>query len=215
MKNCSYLCIVVFSLTFFVFFATFVLGAAPDGILHHWNFDEGADWHDDAFLSLCQETVAGDSVGQTDLSLQNMGSDAWVSGREFTCLEFDGINDYALAGSDLAEVRGKTSSLVFWVKTTQTGTSAGTESGGVTGVEEAGGINDIQWGWIDDSGKVTLSVGDSVVAHSGVAVNDGKWHHVAITRNTTTGTGEIYVDGKLSGSGTGTRYHFLLRSLYI
>lgn len=201
MKNCSYLSVVVFSSIFFV---TFELNAAPAGILHHWNFDEGPDWHDDAFLSLCQKTVAADSVGQTDLSLQNMGSDAWVSGREFTCLEFDGINDYALAASDLAEVLGKTSSLVFWVKTTQAGNSAGTESGGVTGVVEAGGINDIQWGWIDDSGKIALSAGDSVVTRSSAAVNDGKWHHVAITRNTTTGIGEIYVDGKLSDSGTGT-----------
>src|SRR5206468_4380483 len=40
------------------------------------------------------------------------------------------------------------------------------------------------------------------------AVNDGRWHHVTITRDASTGTVNLYIDGVLNGSanlGTGTK----------
>jgi hypothetical protein len=36
-----------------------------------------------------------------------------------------------------------------------------------------------------------------------VNINDGAWHHVAATRNNTSGAMQVYVDGVLRGSGTG------------
>jgi hypothetical protein len=38
---------------------------------------------------------------------------------------------------------------------------------------------------------------------STVAVNDGSWHHVAVTRSGATGTLTIYIDGVPSGSAAG------------
>ncbi len=36
----------------------------------------------------------------------------------------------------------------------------------------------------------------------GSVITDGNWHHVAATRNGTTGDSKIYVDGILKGSST-------------
>lgn len=33
-------------------------------------------------------------------------------------------------------------------------------------------------------------------------INDNAWHHVCVTRNNTNGQVDLYVDGKLDGSGT-------------
>ncbi len=54
------------------------------------------------------------------------------------------------------------------------------------------------------NGKLVLGVGnpDATIASS-VNVNDGAWHHVAATRNNASGAMAVYVDGTLSGSGTG------------
>jgi len=46
------------------------------------------------------------------------------------------------------------------------------------------------------------SAGDTTLASS-VNINDGTWHHVAATRNNTSGAIAVYVDGVLRGSGTG------------
>lgn len=40
--------------------------------------------------------------------------------------------------------------------------------------------------------------------HSASRVNDGTYHHIAVTRNRTTGEKKIYVDGQLEASATGT-----------
>ena len=34
-------------------------------------------------------------------------------------------------------------------------------------------------------------------------VNDGKWHHIVVTRNFQTGDLRIYIDGELSAEGKG------------
>lgn len=38
---------------------------------------------------------------------------------------------------------------------------------------------------------------------SRTAVNDGSWHHVAVTRNSVTGALQLYVDGELEATGSG------------
>ena len=73
----------------------------------------------------------------------------------------------------------------------------------MTGVENAADSNDIQWGWVDNAGQINLSVGGTIAATSAHPVNDGKWHHVVLTRNAVTGSAQVYVDGQLSGSGMG------------
>ena len=165
--------------------------AFDSGLIYHWNFDEGPDWHEDPFGSVCLSTVAFDSLGQADLTLQNMDSADWVSGVQFTCLEFDGVDDSLLASADLSAVLGNTSTLAYWMRTTSTSLA------GITGSDE------IQWGRIDEQGKVALAIDGQILVRSDTPVNDGNWHHVAI-RYDAAGTASIYVDGELSASASGT-----------
>ena len=101
--------------------AAIELGSVVPGLVHHWNLDEGPDWHDDAFLAVSSASVAHDSVGGNDAVLMQMGGDSWVSGQQFTGLEFDGSEDYLGAGEDLGAVLGGDASLAFWVRTEQAG----------------------------------------------------------------------------------------------
>src|SRR5437667_8088982 len=72
----------------------------------------------------------------------------------------------------------------------------------VTGVEQAGAGNDIGWGFLNSTGRIGVAVGDSGSILSANPVNDGQWHHIALSRDTSTGTVKVYVDGVLSSSGT-------------
>src|SRR5213076_1541067 len=70
-------------------------------------------------------------------------------------------------------------------------------------VEQAGGNNDIFWGWIDGTGHIGIQVGNGPAAKSTAAINDGVWHHVAFTRNQNTTQIKTYVDGVLNAVATG------------
>jgi hypothetical protein len=97
--------------------------------------------------------------------------------------------------------------VAMWVKTTNTAGTAGTQwwngKGLVDGEVNGSGAD---WGTAIVNGKFVLGVGstggDTTVASS-VNINDGTWHHVAATRNNTSGAMAVYVDGVLRGSGTG------------
>ncbi len=114
---------------------------------------------------------------------------------------FDGTDDYVDV-TNLSSILNGTASLTFWINTTQTGNDAAWQAPGVTGVEQAGGSDDIFWGWIDASGNIGISVGNDFTSKSSTAINDGGWHHVVLTRNATSGAYSIYIDGSLNASGT-------------
>jgi hypothetical protein len=176
------------------------LHATPPGLVHHWNFDEGPDWHDSAFGSACTNTFTLDSVSGARATLQNMGSSNWVSGRQFSALDFDGVNDHLAVGTNLAHTLGGTASLSFWLRTTQTGAVGAATAPGLAGVAGNGGT---QWGWLDDAGRIALAVDNTLVVRSAEPVNDGQWHHLVLTRDSNSGAGQVYLDGVLSSSGTG------------
>lgn len=97
--------------------------------------------------------------------------------------------------------------VAMWVKTTDTAGTAGAQwwSGkGLVDGEVGGGGAD--WGTAIVNGKFVIGIGssggDSTFASS-VNINDDTWHHVAATRNNTSGAVAVYVDGLLRGSGTG------------
>ena len=174
--------------------------AAVTNIVHHWNFDEGPDWHDSPFQSAGTNAVAFDSAGSAPAALQNMGGSNWVSGKQFTGLAFDGMNEHLIVATNLATTLGGTASLSFWLRTMQTGAVSAATAPGVAGVAGAGGA---QWGWLDDAGRIGLAVDDALVARTVSPVNDGKWHHVVLTRDSATGAGQVYLDSVLSGAATG------------
>jgi hypothetical protein len=181
-------------------FANLSVASIPGGLAHHWSFDEGPDWHDTPFGFVCTNTIAIDHVSGANATLRNMGSSNWVSGRQFSALEFNGENQYLALATNLADTLGGSASLSFWLRTTQTGAASAGASPGVAGVA---GTEGIQWGWLDDAGRIGLSVDDKLVVRSGKLVNDGRWHHIVLTRHGGSGLGQIYLDGTLDNSAAG------------
>ncbi len=175
--------------------------AFANDLVHHWSFDEGRDWHNDPFDLIVSTVETTDFVSGANAALVNMGPANWVSGRQFSALEFDGQDDHLDVGVDLAATLGDSAALSFWLKTTDTGTLSPGDSPGVTGVlgtDQAG----TQWGWIDLHGRINFSVDGVTAATSEVRVNDNQWHHIVITRDAATGNAQIHVDAQLSGQGT-------------
>ncbi len=117
--------------------------------------------------------------------------------------DFDGIDDYIESTSIDTYLRN-TSSMSFWIRTTQTGNDTGWQAPGIAGVEENGGSDDIFWGWLDASGRIGVSVGNDYATKSSVAINDDVYHHVVLTRDAASGDYKIYIDGALDSSGTST-----------
>jgi len=148
----------------------------------------------------------GDAISVLDST--NNNNDGSVIGSEETigqidnAQDFDGTDDYVNISADLAQWLGKTASLSVWIRTTQVGSSIYWDSPGVTGVEEAGGANDIFWGLIDASGKMGIQAGDTAGAITTSPINDDNWHHIVMTRNSSTGEVKIYVDGILNDIAT-------------
>ena len=146
-------------------------------------------------------TTATDSAGSNNATLTN--GPIWSTGKiGASAVTFDGVNDY-LATSNLAGTLGGTATLTAWIKTTQVGNVKMYNAPGIAGVEQYNGSNDIFWGWLDDTGRIALKVGDNVnVARSTNPINDGQWHHVAFSRDAATGVIKLYVDGVLNATAT-------------
>lgn len=170
-----------------------------------WRFDESA-WSGSANEVI--DYSGNGMYGTANGGATTDGTTPAVSGDPGTCRYgvFDGVNDYVNVGNISNTLNG-TASLAFWIRTTQTGNDTGWMAPGVAGVEEAGGTDDIFWGWLDASGRIGISVGNDYTTKSTIAVNDGSWHHVVLTRNQAAGAFKIYIDGSLNTSGaiaTGT-----------
>ncbi len=156
-------------------------------------------------------TTANDSIGTNTGTLIGSPLPTWTApGRVGTSdLTFSGNGQSNQTGesavrlvSDLSPILGGTSSLDAWIKTTQTGNNTHWQAPAITGVEQAGAGNDINWGTLNAAGDIGIYVGDSGGVYSTMPVNDGNWHNIAITRNAATGVVQLYVDGALNGSGT-------------
>lgn len=173
--------------------------SASTGPVNLYHFDAGSG------------TTAVDSVGGNTGTLSGTPLPTWVTPGKVGAgaLGFSGNGTYNATGqsvvttaSSLTPVLGSTATLDAWFKTTQVGNNTHWQAPAITGVEQAGGGNDINWGTLDASGHIGLFVGDSGGVYSTSVVNDGQWHNVAMTRDATTGNVQIYIDGTLQGSGT-------------
>jgi autotransporter-associated beta strand protein len=96
-------------------------------------------------------------------------------------------------------------SLAFWIKTTDTG---GVGNGqwwngrGLVDGEVAGSRADFGTALVGD--KFAFGVGSpDVTISSTTMVNDGQWHHLAVTRESATGQMILYVDGQAESTGSG------------
>jgi hypothetical protein len=165
-----------------------------------YHFDEGSG------------TRAADSAGGNNGTLQGTPLPGWVVpgriGAGALSFSGDGVPTQPASESavklttNLAPVLGSTSTLSAWVKTTQIGSDTHWQAPAITGVEQAGGSDDIFWGTLNASGRIGIYVGDSGGVYSTNPINNGQWHNVVMTRDANTGRVQLYVDGVLDASGT-------------
>lgn len=113
---------------------------------------------------------------------------------------FDGID----GSIQIPVVVANDFTIAFWMKTTATG-GAGTQwySGNGLVDGEVGGAG-ADFGTSLLGSKVAFGVGNpDTTIQSPTAVNDGAWHHVAVTRNGTSGAMQLFLDGVPQASATG------------
>jgi len=166
------------------------------GLLHRWTLDETAGLTaDDAVGPRDGAHTNGPGIVTADLPPVLFSNPA--------ALSFGGTDQRVVVAGGLQDVLGGTASLTFWIRTTQTAATPHTwESPGVTGVEESGGGNDIFWGFLDDAGRIGVQAGNGAAAKSARPINDGTWHHVALTRDGPGGQVQCFVDGVLDAAAT-------------
>jgi hypothetical protein len=103
---------------------------------------------------------------------------------------------------------GSTATVSIWLRTTATGrgTSAWPPGPALMGSPFSELVNSsaytTEYGVLDASGHIGAVFGEQSAVFSHAAVNDGQWHHLAFTRDASSGAVQIFVDGRLSGQGT-------------
>ncbi|TKB96387.1 LamG-like jellyroll fold domain-containing protein, partial [Pedobacter cryophilus] len=118
-------------------------------------------------------------------------------------LKFDGVNDYV---SIPRSVSGNFT-IEYWMKTTQVGpNSTGSQwyqGIGIVDAEVGGVTNDFGTALLGN--RIAFGVGNpDRTIFSTVPVNTGNWVHIAATRNQVNGQIQLYVNGVLQSTGTGS-----------
>ncbi|MHC4505003.1 MAG: LamG domain-containing protein, partial [Planctomycetota bacterium] len=158
-------------------------GAAPTkGLIGHWKFDDGGG------------TVARDSSGKDNHGAVHGGA-KWTQGKRGGALEFDGTDDYvAIANEANFDITGNIT-VAAWIKVasfTKKWQVIITKGGRCWRLQRDGGRRNLEWACTG------LSHNGPGNVHGRVAVNDGRWHHVAgVYDGTET---YLYVDGKVDAS---------------
>lgn len=159
--------------------------ASLPGLVHHWP------------LAKTTHDIAGGNDG-TPAPTDSFSSGGLDFGARSTGM--------LLSSADTAAALSGSATLSFHIKTTQRGSASASNAPGVFGRGHTGGSSGLFWGWIDQQGRLRLSVGDASPANLGLrsarAVNDGQWHFVVLSRDATSGVLTMLVDGaKVSASG--------------
>ena len=118
-------------------------------------------------------------------------------------LRLDGDGDWIKLERSLSNLLAGDASVAFFLGTTQTGSTQAGNAPGVTGRKDSGGTDDAYWGWLDETGRLRLSVGDRAGIKSPDPINDGNLHHYVLTRNVLNGRLAMYRNGLKIAEGTG------------
>ncbi|MBR5185118.1 MAG: LamG domain-containing protein, partial [Akkermansia sp.] len=162
-----------------------------DSLVHHWNLDEGRDWHDMPFPFETDIDRADDSVGSNKLIIPGPKTNkVWASGRQFSGIQLRG--GWVRAQKNIDTLAGS-ATLSFWMR------SKDTSDGKASVIGDKDGI---QWGCIDTKGHIGIAINGKTVLRSKTAVTDDKWHHVVLTRQAKSGKLSVYVDGKQEATAT-------------
>ncbi|MBX3434119.1 MAG: LamG domain-containing protein [Pirellulales bacterium] len=153
---------------------------ADTSLMLHWKLDATAG------------TVLTDSSGSGRHGAFNTGTPAWVDGRRYKALQFNGSND---ADSDANFDPPATGTVAFWFR--GNGTPGSIQR--ITGITSSWEIT------YRTDGKLGFNLGNSSGPQSTTvfsAAND--WRHVAAVYNSSADTYKIYVNGVLDASGSAT-----------
>lgn len=159
-------------------------------LAHHWNFDEGRDWHNMPFPYEATAKKALDSIGSNDITLPGKrANEIWCSGRQFSGVQFNNSGLPLNNRSALHELRDS-ASLSFWFcGSSKTRTAAEGET---------------VWFSLDKKGRPQTIINGKTVLQAKTGICDGKWHHIVITRHAETGAVKMYIDSdKPVAEGTG------------
>ncbi len=150
-------------------------------------------------------TTAGDSspLGDQAGIYQNgvtLGAAGAIKGTTNTAASFDGVNDLVASVNRFSNPRNYSEEA--WFKTTST------NGGKIIGFgdQQNGTSNNYDRHiYMTNDGKVTFGVwpGMLVTITSPTALNNGGWHHVVATQNSTDGM-KLYIDGALVGTNSQT-----------
>ncbi len=150
-------------------------------------------------------TTTADASGNGNSGkLINMASSAWTAGFIGNALAFDGVDDYVEINNQL----GASFTICCWIKTTQTFQQADpTYNGtGIIWADVGGPANDFVFGGTRNAGgtnRLSFYAGSGDTTISGTReISTGQWTHLAVTRDGTSGTVKLYVNGILDASGT-------------
>ncbi|NQU22393.1 MAG: hypothetical protein HQ567_14030 [Candidatus Nealsonbacteria bacterium] len=137
--------------------------------------------------------AAGEDVAGNGHTLSIVGTDH-VSGKVGMARQFDGTVDDYLIANPFNGFPSNELSVACWIKTSDTVKEAIPLSYATTGGDNMFCLQDYR--------DLRVRINDAVTATSGVAFNDGLWHHLAVTWRSSDGLCQIYKDGVLAYSTT-------------
>jgi hypothetical protein len=158
-----------------------------------WAAYEGVWLMNKSGATYVEETVNGRD-GTANGSLTD------IAGPVGNAVNFDGASTLKLT-YDLAQVLGGTSTISFWMKTSQTGDDTDWKAPGLVGLSGTAANQDLFYSFINASGNIGSSAGGGTQVQSNFVVNDNTWRYISVSRNSTSGEFKFYINGVLNGSG--------------
>ena len=158
-------------------------------LVAHWTFDEG------------KGSTIKDSASGIEGKIE--GKVSWIEGKHGTALNFDKNGSGIVKVADDPKLNfGDDFSVVFWAKTTQVrAKNADWWMGGWIINKDLGGQEDVNdWDIANVNGHLVFVTGnpendkDDLLVSTD-PIDDGKWHHYALSRVKTSGLNTLYVDG--------------------
>ncbi|BDS13277.1 choice-of-anchor D domain-containing protein [Aureispira anguillae] len=176
--------------------ATFTSTDPTKYSLYYRTASSGAIWTKIATAqSITATTARFTKISLTGQFMVVQESENEISDVRGNMYNFDGVDDRIDLGAALLPTTGvQDFSISAWIKTT-------TNDGGII-TQYQSSSNSIRFGLRTTTGELVYWKAGVIAATStGANINDGNWHHIAITR-ASTGAINLYIDGVVNGTGS-------------
>jgi hypothetical protein len=154
-----------------------------EDIVYYWTFEEGDGVN-------TTDIASGDVMSLGDFSGNGDLSPSWREGIKGNCLGFDGKNDFSMAEN--IDFPGGDFSLSFWINTEET------DEGRVP-ISYAN-IYETNEFLIEDPSDMKVHI-RGISKDCSISLNDGRWHHVVLTWDSSMGELKVYKDTVLEFTG--------------